>query len=426
MHTHIRKFVRRLRARGIDISTGEHLDALAALQHVPWLDRSAFREALRTTLVKRADLTPVFDEEFSRYFAPPPLPKEDKNRRGPGRGGQMSRAERNQSGATGEEGGRGEPGERPPKEQSTTRGEDRGKPDEAGTGQEREGEQSRPEAAAAGQKEGRQGLGLQEEGTAGRTPHFTTPAPREAQRTVRELLRSSPRRMSPAELRELRRHVGLMARRLATQAARRRRSAHRGSIEMKTTVRRSLQFGGVPFLLSHRRHKIRDPELLVLCDVSGSVVKMAELTLELLRGLAATARKLRVFGYTNRAREVTSALLAGETNLPRAAEDAGLDLHAFSDFGGACYQLLQDEPRLVGRRTSVIVIGDGRNNHSEAMQWAFEDLVRGAHRVVWLVPEARERWNTADSQLRCYEPMCHLMAECDTVEKLLKALRRAW
>lgn len=424
MHTHIRKFVRRLRARGIDISTGEHLDALAALQHVPWLDRSAFREALRATLVKRADLTPVFDEEFSRYFAPPPLPREDRNRRGPGRGGQMSRAERNQSGATGEEGGRGEPGERPPKEQSTTGGEERGKPNEAGQG--REGDQFRPEAALAGEDEGRQGLGPQEEGAAGRLAHFSVPAPREAQRAVRELLRSSPRRMSAAELRELRRHVGLMARRLATRAARRRKSAHRGSIDMKATVRRSLQFGGVPFLLSHRRHKIRDPELLVLCDVSGSVVKMAELTLELLRGLAATARRLRVFGYTNRAREVTSALLAGETDLPRAAEDAGLDLHAFSDFGGACYQLLQDEPRLVGRRTSVIVIGDGRNNHSEAMEWAFQDLVSGAHRVVWLVPEARERWNAADSQLRCYEPMCHLMAECDTVEKLLKALRRAW
>jgi len=195
---------------------------------------------------------------------------------------------------------------------------------------------------------------------------------------------------------------------------------------MKGTIRKALQFGGVPFVLARRQPKVKEPELVVLCDVSGSVVRMSELTLELLRGLSAVARRTRVFAYTNRAVEVTAALRGGEGNLAGAAEGLGLNLHAFSDFGGACYDLVSREPALVGPKASVIVIGDGRNNHGEAMPWAFDDLVRRAHRVVWLVPEPKERWNTADSQLDEYRPSCHIMAECDTVEKLLRALRKRW
>lgn len=409
MQTRIRKFIRRLRARGLDISPGEHLDALAALQQVQWLDRAAFREALRATLVKRNELAEVFDEEFARYFAPAPLERPEGKHPGPGRGGKAARERRSQSGATQQEGGR-----RQEAEESDGRRSD-----------------ASPQKAEEPTKVGERGPGsggdtADEQASAGGPARFRVPAPIGAERTVRELWRSPTRGMSAAELRELRRHVRLMARRLATVASRRSTPARRGEVEMKGTIRKALQFGGVPFVLARKRPKVREPELVVLCDVSGSVVRMSELTLELLRGLSASARRTRVFAYTNRAVEVTAALREGEGDLARAAEALGLNLHAFSDFGGACYDLVSRQPALVGPKASVIVIGDGRNNHGEAMAWAFEDLVHNAHRVIWLVPEPKERWNTADSQLDAYRPSCHIMAECDTVEKLLRALRRRW
>jgi uncharacterized protein len=195
-------------------------------------------------------------------------------------------------------------------------------------------------------------------------------------------------------------------------------------VDLKRTVRRSLQFGGVPFELAHRTRRRSRADILVLCDISGSVVRAADLMLEFLQALYQDAGRIRIFGYTNRVTDLTQAMRERAGSLAQLAARAGVDLHAFSDFGGSCHDFLQRFPGAITRHTTLLVMGDARNNFGDAMAWAFEDLAHPAHKVIWLVPEARERWNTGDSQLAEYVPRCDTVAECHTLERLLRALQR--
>ncbi len=406
MQARLLKFVAQLRARGLDISPGEQLDALAALQQIRWIDRFAFREALRATLVKRPEYYPVFDAEFGAFFAAPPWPHgEGKGSLAGGGGKREGRASARRGTGEGEEGGSGGEKARPVPP----------RPAQAGPRLRTPSDHQRPGSAPAD---------LEAPAGSSRRVTFHGTRPPGTERSVQELMQGDLRRLSPAEVRELRRHVRTLARRLATRTARRRKASRRGPVDLKRTMRRSLQYGGVPFTLAHRARRLTHPDLVVLCDLSGSVRQAAALMLEFLKTLHAGKGRLRVFAYTNRVAEISGELADHSGDLADLMVPAGLDPHTFSDFGGACYDLLARFPGLVGPRTAVIVIGDGRNNYGDPMVWAFEDLVRPARRVVWLVPEARERWDTADSQIGAYARHCAVMAECHTLERLLRALER--
>jgi hypothetical protein len=406
MRAALQRFVRRLRSRGLEVSPGEHLDALAAVQLVRWEDTRAFREALRATLVKRSDHYPVFDAEFARFFAPPPLPPgENKGKQGAG-GSRRS----GQGHARGQsEEGHGKVQREEPEGPALTPGQRPGG-DTPSQG---------PGASHAVESERHGEL-------PGRTHRVTFRADRapEEPRSHEALLRAELRHLSPAEVADLRRHVRLMARRMATRLSRRRRASHSGAVDLKRTVRLSLTTGGIPFRLAHRSRRVARPDILVLCDVSGSVLRAADLILEFLQALRTIGGRIRVFGYTNRVADLTSLWSPQESDLRAALDASGLDLQAFSDFGGACHDLLTRFPGAVTRHTTLLVMGDARNNYGDAMTWAFADLAGPAHRVLWLVTEARERWNTGDSQIAHYQPLCDTMSECHTLERLLRALQR--
>jgi uncharacterized protein len=407
MRAALQRFIRRLRSRGLEISPGEHLDALAAVQVLRWEDARAFREALRATLVKRQDHFPVFDAEFARFFAPPPLPPgENKGKQG---AGGSRRSGQGHSRGQSEE-GRGQVQRDEPEGPALTPGQ---RPGGESTSQ-------APGATSHAAEPERHGE------LPGRTHRVTFHADRapEEPRSHEALLRAELRRLSPAEVADLRRHVRLMARRVATRLSRRRRAARAGAVDLKRTVRLSLATGGVPFRLAHRTRRISRPDILVLCDVSGSVLRAADLMLEFLQALRGVAGRLRIFGYTNRVADLTGLWSAREPDLRAALEASDLDLQAFSDFGGACYDLLTRFPGAITRHTTLLVMGDARNNYGDAMTWAFADLAAPAHRVIWLVPEVRQRWNTGDSQIAEYQPLCGTMAECHTLERLLRALQR--
>jgi uncharacterized protein with von Willebrand factor type A (vWA) domain len=423
MQPALHRFIRHLRDRGLAISPGEHLDALAAVQRIPWEDRAAFREALRATLVKRPELFGAFDEEFARFFAPPPLPKSDGKGK-QGAGGQKPSKEGRSSRGDSPGGGRSQG-----REQEQERA---AQPSEAESDRQR-GEQRGPEGRES--EEAREGQG-EERGTRGpegqtdaRSEHpqrvtFRGDRPPHAERSVEQLSRAVLRGLTPAQVQELRRHVLILARRLTARLSRRRRASRRGPVDLKRTLRASLQYGGVPMVLHHRSRRRDRPQIVVLCDVSGSVLQAAELMLEFLRALYATPGDLRVFGFTNRAAQMDEALARPGADLRAAVQGAGLDPDAFSDFGGACYDLLQKHPGAVTRRTTLVVMGDARNNYGDAMAWAFAELAGPARRVVWLVPEAREKWGTGDSQIGQYAEDCDVVAECHTLQRLLRALAK--
>ncbi|MFF9060700.1 VWA domain-containing protein [Streptomyces sp. NPDC014882] len=223
-------------------------------------------------------------------------------------------------------------------------------------------------------------------------------------------------------LAELRRTVHPLARKLATRLAARRRRAARGSIDLRRTLRGSLSTGGVPMRPVLRRRRPARPELVLLCDVSGSVSGFSDFTMLLVQALHDQFAKVRVFAFVNRVDEVTGLLRHG------AADPEGLGAriraeatltgwHGGSDYGVALGEFAERYGAAVGPRTTVFVLGDARTNMSDPNLPAVRRIVARARRVHWLNPEPRTQWGTGDSAAPDYAELV-AMHECRTARQL--------
>ncbi|MFI1832742.1 VWA domain-containing protein [Streptomyces olivaceoviridis] len=224
------------------------------------------------------------------------------------------------------------------------------------------------------------------------------------------------------QLTELRRAVQPLARKLATRLAARRRRAARGTIDLRRTLRSSLSTGGVPMRPVLRRRRPVRPELVLLCDVSGSVSGFSDFTMLLVQALHDQFGKVRVFAFVNRLDEVTGLLDHGRADPDglgaRIRAEATLTgWHGSSDYGVALGEFAERYGGAVGPRTTVFVLGDARTNMSDPNLPAVRELARRARRVYWLNPEPRDRWGTGDSAAPAYAELVE-MHECRTAAQL--------
>ncbi|MEU2060556.1 VWA domain-containing protein [Streptomyces sp. NPDC013455] len=224
------------------------------------------------------------------------------------------------------------------------------------------------------------------------------------------------------QLTELRRTVQPLARKLATRLAARRRRAARGSVDLRRTLRSSLSTGGVPMRPVLRRRRPVRPELVLLCDVSGSVSGFSDFTMLLVQALHDQFGKVRVFAFVNRLDEVTGLLDHGRADPDglgaRIRAEATLTgWHGSSDYGMALGEFTERYGGAVGARTTVFVLGDARTNMSDPNLPAVRDIARRARRVYWLNPEPRAQWGTGDSAAPAYADVVE-MHECRTARQL--------
>ncbi|MCL7427729.1 VWA domain-containing protein [Streptomyces sp. YS415] len=231
-----------------------------------------------------------------------------------------------------------------------------------------------------------------------------------------------------AQLAELRRAVQPLARKLATRLAARRRRAARGSIDLRRTLRGSLSTGGVPMKPVLRRRRPVRPELVLLCDVSGSVSGFSDFTMLLVQALHDQFSKVRVFAFVNRIDEVTGLLVHG------AADPEGLGTriraeatltgwHGSSDYGVALGEFAERYGDAVGPRTTVFVLGDARTNMSDPNLAAVRRITERARRVYWLNPEQTTSWGTGDSAAPEYAELVE-MHECRNARQLSDLVSR--
>jgi len=215
--------------------------------------------------------------------------------------------------------------------------------------------------------------------------------------------------------------VRRLARRLQGRLARRDRSRRRGVLAVHRTLRRNLGLGGVPARLAFRRRAPRRPEVVVLCDVSESVRHATRLMLLFLYALQGRFTRVRTFVFVADLAEVTDALRA-EGDPARAADLAvsgrAVNLAANSNYGRVLRTFHRDFLAAVGRRTTVLVVGDGRNNYHPPEAWVLEELRRRARRVLWICPEPRPAWGTGDSEMPLYAARCDRVAEVTTLAEL--------
>ena len=223
------------------------------------------------------------------------------------------------------------------------------------------------------------------------------------------------------QLAQLRRTVHPLARRLASRLAVRRKHAKRGQMDLRRTLRRSMSTGGVPMRPAYRTRRPGRPELVVLCDVSGSVAGFSHFTLLLVQALAEQFSKVRVFAFVERADEVTHLFAPGNdlagvmTRVLREAELVTFDGH--SDYGGALASLVEHWPDAVGPRSSMLILGDGRTNYRDPNLTVLRRLVGQARHSHWLNPEPRQQWGSGDSAALRYAELLP-MHECRTVAQL--------
>ena len=190
---------------------------------------------------------------------------------------------------------------------------------------------------------------------------------------------------------------------------------------MRRTLRRNLGLDGLPARLVFRPRRPHRPELVVLCDVSESMRHATRLMLLFLYTLQALFSRVRTFVFVSDLGEVTAALRE-ERDPARAADLAvaarAVTLAQNTNTGRALTAFHRHHAAAVTRRTTVLVIGDGRNNYHPAETWVLHELRRRARRLLWMCPEPRQLWGTGDSDMLLYAEACDRVAEVTTLPDL--------
>jgi uncharacterized protein with von Willebrand factor type A (vWA) domain len=432
-------FADALRGEGMHVGTSELLDAFAALEHVPWTSEADFRSALAATLAKSQEDQRVFDILFDRWFF---------------RAVEREAIER---GLTEPRPGADSGAEVAQFDLDSLREQIRGAIREGSDGDMRD--LARLAIAAfgrAGEGSGvigvdvqriRRTLGLKGQSSqeaAARPDPDTVPRERLRQferhlrrelerdmiertqslppaRPLRELDRALP--TNPLQdLAAVHRVVMQLKRRLATQGNELRGRRRGQVVDVRRTMRSSLQTGGVPLHLRYRPKRPRRPELFVLCDVSTSVTSASVFFLSVLHALHDSFRKLRSFVFVERISEVTEVFERERSfkAVSRAiSTDSGVaDVSGYTDYGRVWLEFYERVIDDLDPRSTVIVLGDARTNGREPHAKAFGAIAEKASRMFWMNPEPKLYWNYGDSVMAAYEPFCDGVFECWTTKQL--------
>jgi hypothetical protein len=424
------RFCDDLRSEGVQLGTAEMLDAFVALGEVTWTEREDFKQTLAATLAKSQDDQRIFELVFDRFFfraveaeAVEEGLKEERIEGGErvdlgdlrqqimdaireGREGEMADLARLAVAAFG---GQGESSgvigvdvQRIRRTLDLRQQQGRGDPSEG----------LDAESLRRFESHLRREL---ERGLIHRTESLPPARP------LTELDRSLPG--SPLQdLAQVHRVVAQMKRRLATRGHEHRGRRRSRVVDVRRTMRASLETGGVPLRLRYRPRRPRRPEIYVVCDVSTSVTSASVFFLSVLHALHDSFRKLRSFAFVERIDEVTE-IFERERNFrevsARIAREAGVaDISGYTDYGRVWLEFLGRVGDDLDPRSTVIVLGDARTNGREPHAPIFGRVAARAGRTFWLNPEPQLYWNYGDSVMAAYEPYCDGVFECWTTKQL--------
>lgn len=234
--------------------------------------------------------------------------------------------------------------------------------------------------------------------------------------------------VDPEDFRAMEVLVKRMAKRLASRHTRRRRVARRGRLDVRRTLRRAMGHDAIPFDLVWRTEKIEKPRIAVLCDVSRSVAAAAQFLLLFLYGLGEVVEKLDAFAFSDRLVSVDD-LLAEETVDDAIALILARIGFRPTDYGRAFEDFRAAAGARIDRRTTVIILGDGRSNYAEPRIDILAEIRSRARAVVWLNPEPATYWGQGDSRMDAYARFCHLARPCNTLaglERLIDDVLRTY
>ena len=215
---------------------------------------------------------------------------------------------------------------------------------------------------------------------------------------------------SREEMSNLRKAIYPLTRKLAVRLARKRRRGRKGPLDFRHTIRTSLSYGGVPAEPKFRHPRPKKPEIMVIADISGSVAAFARFTLHLVYALSSQFTQVRSFVFIDGLDEVTEFFEQTDDiteaihRVNSEADVVWVDGH--SDYGHALEVFWNNYAKDVGPKTSVLILGDARNNYHAPNGWIIRDIAERARNVFWLNPEPKSYWDTGDSIISEYSQYC--------------------
>ncbi len=248
---------------------------------------------------------------------------------------------------------------------------------------------------------------------------------RQGERLTREVLSDKPLfALSPEEVAQMKAVVARLARRIKDALALRQRQEEKGRLDSRRTIRQSLQYGGVPMEVRFRRRHREKPKLVTLCDVSDSVRNASRFMLQLVWSLQECFSRVRSFVFVSEIAEVTQAFntYTVDRAIEWALKSSPVDYHCRSDFGYAFSRFVRTELESLDRKTTVLVLGDARNNYNDPQAWAIRQIRERVKGIIWLNPEGQWGWGIGDSVLPLYAPSCDVVKECRTVGQLVQVV----
>lgn len=234
-------------------------------------------------------------------------------------------------------------------------------------------------------------------------------AQREIARQVRARIRTASAtgatqafsRMAPADLARAQSGVRRLAIKLKSRLLRRRLHPRRGALHMRQTMRRNLAWGGLPMVPVFRSRRAERPEIVVLCDISDSVRNVSLLMLAFMHTLQSLVVRVRSFVFVSDLTEVTASFkgVSLDRALEAAIDGTVISRSGNSNYGRALKTFVDRELCGISRRTTVVVIGDARNNFNSSGASSLREIRRRCRRLLWICPEPEETWGAGDSEM---------------------------
>jgi uncharacterized protein with von Willebrand factor type A (vWA) domain len=449
----ILEFTNILRKSGIRVSTAEAIDSFEALEELSLDDREIFRDALRSTMVKRGEEVPTFDQLFDLFWSG--FYDNLRESFGQATGGlaemgmdaeQLLRQIRQMlQNMEGQEGG--DLGELA-RALLTTDLERIENFLQVGFFSRRTLEQMGVEGAMdelrnlADQLE-QAGMSPEEIQALRNLIEGLMEAVRRSVRAFTErelqkqnhdymekfrretLLEKSFYHLTEEEIRKMREVVERLAQRIKNVLSIRRRRLKRGKLDLHQTLRRNMSHGAIPFELVFKQRKKDRPKLVILTDVSSSVANVSRFMLQFVYTLQEAFTKIRAFVFVAELGEVTP--LFQELDINKAIEEAleggdVINVYTRSNFGYAFHHFWQNHLSAIDNKTTVLILGDARNNYNDPRAWCLRDIQNKAKNVVWLNPENPSAWGFGDSVMDKYLPYCDVAEEVRNLRQLGKVV----
>jgi uncharacterized protein len=244
---------------------------------------------------------------------------------------------------------------------------------------------------------------------------------RAGEQLTREVLSEKPLfALTPDEVAQMKSVVAKLARRIKDALALRQRQEQKGRIDSRKTIRKSLQYGGIPMEVYLKRRHREKPRLITVCDVSDSVRNASRFMLQLVWSLQECFSRVRSYVFVSEIAEVTQGFnnFPVERAIEWALKGAPVDYHCRSDFGYAFSRFANTELDTLDKKTTILMLGDARNNYNDPQAWALRLIRERVKGIIWLNPEGQWGWGIGDSVMPLYAPSCDIVRECRTIGQL--------